>query len=192
MGLKRFYRGVAVQSREKAIQAGLSVLNEPPLFPIVGASSHGGFFYVDKTVIDGRSLYSIGSAEDWAKYVADRDGKMACVIDLSLDRQNREILQGRIFKATIVSGRRGDVFDFDMVDVHRDLEDLCGIVTINLSGLTHEELMKLNINVGFARKNEPFEYNLYKEWTNILGIRKEIREGQPDLFRFGRPRPWRV
>lgn len=191
MNQKRFYRGTVVQTREKAIQTGLSMLNESSRLPGDQFSNRGGFFYVDGTVIEGRSLYSIESAEEWARYVAEKEGKIACVIDFSLGRQNREILQGRIFKATIGSGRRKDVFDYDMVDVHRDLEELSGVVTINLSGLNHQELDKLDISVGFARGNEQFEYKLYKEWTNALGVPSETREGQPDLLRFGRQRPWR-
>jgi hypothetical protein len=180
----RFYRGTAATSRKKAIQTGLSMLNESSRFPGDTQSLPGAFFYVDI------ASYGIAHAEDHAIDVA-KEGKIGCVIDFTLEPRNYRIMQGRIQKVTIGSGRRGIAFDFKMIDLYRNVEDLNGFAAINLLELTHEELIALGIRVGFDRGDGEFEYRSYEEWANLLEVRNETREGLPDVLRFGRQRPWR-
>ncbi|HZE86574.1 MAG TPA: hypothetical protein VE090_00040 [Methylomirabilota bacterium] len=50
-------------------------------------------------------------------------------------------------------------------------------ITVNLTGLSHEELIALGVKVGFETESyRQFEYKSYEEWANELGTRAKTKE----------------
>lgn len=166
----RFYRGTAATTREQALRSGLELYNE--------SSRQRGDYYSPPGVfftwgnLDGAPT----SSEGWAKMVGEREKKTPVVIDLNVTAENFHILQGKIniVRMDRAMGREG--YNYIPIKDYSDFDRINGMATIQLGGLTHEDLTELGVKVGFMADGEQFDYKTYKDWSDELGVRTMTRE----------------
>ncbi len=169
----RFYRGVTAGSSEEAIKSGLALKNASSATRssfCEGGKPPGGFFTY------GSLNEFPKNAEMWAIMVSQRENKTPVVIDMTVNPNNFQILQGRVHAVKKSERRGGDGYQYIPIINFEDFEYNQVEAVINLAELSHEDLMALGVKVGFLGQEGGFEYRPYEEWTHILGVHAPTRE----------------
>lgn len=166
----KFIRAATAVSKEQALKLGLALYNETSKPATDTGTPPGVFFH------PGNKDEKLTLIEEKAKSIGEISKKIPVVLELHITPENFSVLRGRMNLAQYHSSPYGDVISYTPVKNYSDLENNQYVATIRMEDLTHEDLVKLGVNVGFIDEDGNFDYKKYKDWSEVLGVRAKTRE----------------
>ncbi len=157
MNSLRLTRGATTPTREYALACGLSLENTMP------GGIEGKFPGLHFVIGEEGTLF-VAQANALQAYLRKRE--IPVVIDFTLTPENNSILNNRLW--------------FSQEGYVRPVQNPLsrtwnsyGEMLVNLKGITHEEILKLEAKVGFLESGREFQYKTYEEWSKELNVRAE-------------------